>query len=360
MTIKSATNNRSPLPRPDDSGRDEAVTGSSLDLLPPLERLYVTPAPDQPESPGDRWAGSRRLQRIEGRAVGVFLMACALVTVLTTAGIVVVLGADTVRFFRASGMNPFAFLIGTDPDFEKIPIPASSGILALMWGTLVVALGSSLIALPIGLLSAIFMSEYAHPRVRGVLKPALELLAGVPTIVYGYLALLLVTPLLRAGFGALDLHVDSFNALSACIVVGIMIVPMVSSLSEDVLSAVPRGLREAAFGLGATRFEVATRIVLPAGLSGVLASFILAISRAIGETMAVVLAAGSVPNLTANPLVSIETMTAYIVETVGGETAPNSPERLSLYAVGMVLFLITLAMNVLSGWILRRFREVYQ
>jgi phosphate transport system permease protein len=198
-----------------------------------------------------------------------------------------------------------------------------------------------------------------------VLKPTLELLAGVPTIVYGFLALLLVTPALQGLASSpllapLGLEVSGYNALSACLVVGIMIIPMVSSLSEDVLSAVPRDLREAAYALGATRFEVSTRVVVPAGLSGVLASFILAISRAIGETMAVTLAAGSVPNLTFNPLVSVETMTAYMVQVIGGESAPNSPERLSLYAVGMVLFLFTLALNMLSGWVLRRFREEYQ
>jgi phosphate transport system permease protein len=223
-----------------------------------------------------------------------------------------------------------------------------------------VAAGSSLIALPIGLLSAIYLSEYAPSGVRAVLKPTLELLAGVPTIVYGYLALLLVTPTIKAVVESLGGHVDSFNALSACIVVGVMIIPMVSSLSEDVLSAVPRALREAAYGLGATKFEVSTKVVLPAGLSGVVASFILAISRAIGETMAVVLAAGRLPSITPNPLRSVETMTAYIVAVIGGEASTGSPKYLSLFAVGMVLFFITLGLNVVSGLVLRRYREVYQ
>jgi phosphate transport system permease protein len=192
------------------------------------------------------------------------------------------------------------------------------------------------------------------------LKPTLELLAGVPTIVYGYLALLMVTPALRALLTPWGVQVETFNALSACIVVGVMIVPMVSSLSEDVLSAVPRGLREAAYGLGATKFEVSTRIVLPAGLSGVAAAFILAISRAIGETMAVVLAAGSRPQITLNPLTSVETMTTYIVAVAGGEAAYGSAEYLSLFAVGMALFLMTLVLNILSRFVLRHFREVYQ
>jgi phosphate transport system permease protein len=216
------------------------------------------------------------------------------------------------------------------------------------------------IALPIGLLSAIYLSEYAPRRVRAVLKPVLELLAGIPSIVYGYLALLLITPMLEAVFEPLGISVEPFNVLSACIVVGIMIIPLVSSLSEDVLSAVPRSLREAGYGLGATKFEVSTRIVLPAGLSGVVASFILAVSRAIGETMAVVLAAGTSRQLRFNPLTSIETMTAYIVSVTGGEASYGSPEYLSLFAVGLALFLITLALNFLSGIVLRRFREVYQ
>ena len=176
---------------------------------------------------------------------------------------------------------------------------------------------------------------------------------------YGFLALQLVTPGLRLLLNPFGLDVEQFNALSACIVVGVMVIPMVSSLSEDVLSAVPQGLREAGYGLGATKFEVSTRIVLPAALSGVFASFILALSRAVGETMAVVLAAGRVPSITLNPLVSIETMTAYIVAVVGGEEAPGSPTSLSLFAVAMVLFIVTLSMNIVSRIVLARYREAY-
>lgn len=300
------------------------------------------------------WAEPSRLRRLEGNAATVFLVLCALVTVLTTAGIIAVLGGETIHFFQTAKIGPLSFLFGTDVD------PLHFGILPLIWGTFVVAAGSSLIALPIGLLSAIYLSEYAPRRLRSTLKPALELLAGVPTIVYGYFALLVVTPGLRLVLKPFSVHVDTFNALSACIVVGVMIIPMVSSLSEDVLSAVPRSLREAAYGLGATKFEVSTRVVLPAALSGVVASFILAISRAIGETMAVVLAAGRQPNLSLNPLKSVETMTAYIVAVVGGEAAPGTAKNLSLFAVGMVLFLITLLLNILSGLVLRRYREVYQ
>ena len=289
--------------------------------------------------------------------MAVFLFGCALVTVLTTVGIVLILGVETVHFFGVSGESPVGFLTGTK--LAPGNSPPRFGILPLIWGTLVIALGSSVIALPIGLLSAIYLSEYAPRSVRAVLKPTLELLAGIPTIVYGYLAILLVTPTLRAIFEPLGVAVETFNALSACIVVGIMIIPLVSSLSEDVLSAVPRGLREAGYGLGATKFEVSTRIVLPAGLSGVAASFILAISRAIGETMAVVLAAGSRPQISTNLLSSVETMTAYIVGVASGEAAADSPEALSLFGVGMALFLITLTLNIASGFVLRRYREVY-
>jgi phosphate transport system permease protein len=290
--------------------------------------------------------------------VAAFLFLCAAVTVLTTAGIIVVLGLETIHFFRISGVGVHEFLGGTElkPDAD----PPRFGILPLIWGTFVVAAGSSIIALPIGLLSAIYLSEYAPRAVRAVLKPALELLAGIPTIVYGYLALLFVTPAIRELLAPFGLNVETFNALSACIVVGVMIIPMVSSLSEDVLSAVPRGLREAGYGLGATKFEVSTRIVLPAALSGVVASFILALSRAIGETMAVVLAAGMRPQITLNPLTSIETMTTYIVAVTNGDASYGSAKYQSLFAVGLALFAITLALNILSGLVLRRYREVYQ
>lgn len=312
---------------------------------------------DLAASPPPLWTGPTRLRSGVEVAVMLGLLACAAVTVVTTVGIVLVLGVETVHFFAATGQSLGEFLLGTrlEPDAD----PPRFGILPLIWGTLMIALGSSAIALPVGLLSAIYLSEYAPGGVRAVLKPTLELLAGIPTIVYGYLALMLVTPALKAVFEPLGFQVDTFNALSACIVVGVMIIPMVSSLSEDVLSAVPQGLREAGYGLGATKFEVSTRIVLPAGLSGVVSSFILAISRAIGETMAVVLAAGLKPQLALNPLTSVETMTAYIAGVASGEAAAGSPEALSLFAVGMALFLITLSLNILSGFILRRYREAY-
>ena len=306
----------------------------------------------------DLWSGHRPFLAFYESIVTVGLVLCAVITILTTIGIVVVLSVETFEFFLKSKIGILDFLLGTELRPEASP--PKFGILPLIWGTFVIAAGSSMIALPIGLLSAIFLSEYAPRRLRGILKPMLELLAGIPTIVYGYLALLLVTPALKAIFEPIGVRVETFNVLSACIVVGVMIIPMVSSLSEDVLGAVPRGLREAAYGLGATKFEVSTRIVLPAALSGVVASFILAISRAVGETMAVVLAAGSRPQITLNPLTSAETMTAYIVAVTGGEASYGSPEYLSLFAVGLTLFAITMLLNVASGFVLRHFREVYQ
>lgn len=315
------------------------------------------PSPPLNDADTDEWAGPSRFRGLQETAVRVFLSFCAFVTILTTVGIVLVLGVETFQFFRVSGVNPLSFVSGTELDPDGAP--PRFGIFPLIWGTFIIAAGSSAIALPVGLLSAIYLSEYAPRRVRSILKPSLELLAGVPTIVYGYLALLLVTPALKS---ILEPHfkVESYNILSACIVVGIMIIPMVSSLSEDVLSAVPRSLREAAYGLGATKFEVSTRIVLPAGLSGVMAAFILAISRAVGETMAVVLAAGTSRVLTFNPLKSLQTMTAYIVGVTNGEASEGSAESLSLFAVGMALFLITLVLNILSNFILVRYRETYQ
>ena len=304
------------------------------------------------------WSGHSRFLAFWEAAVTVGLVICAVITVLTTAGIILVLGVQSFEFFSHAKVSLPEFLFGTElkPDAN----PPRFGIVPLMWGTFMVAAGASMIALPIGLLSAIYLSEYAPRPVRAVLKPTLELLAGIPTIVYGYLALLLVTPLLKRLLEPLGQRVETFNGLSACIVVGVMIIPLVSSLSEDVLSAVPRGLREAAYGLGATKFEVSTRIVLPAGLSGVFASFILAISRAVGETMAVVLAAGMRPQITLNPLTSIETMTTYIVQVIGGDASYGEPKYLSLFAVGLTLFVVTLTLNIISGLVLRHFREVYQ
>jgi phosphate transport system permease protein len=296
--------------------------------------------------------GHRLSRRWGERVIAWLLFACGLISVLTTVGIVVVLVTESAGFFKEVSIAEF--LTGTrwSPMYSE----QHFGILPLLNGTLLIAAGSMLIALPIGLTSAIYLSEYASPRLRGIVKPILEVLAGIPTVVYGYFALTFVTPLIRAVFPGTGI----FNAASGAIVVGIMIIPMVASLSEDALNAVPVSLREAAYGLGSTKFEVSTRVVVPAALSGIVASFILAISRAIGETMAVTLAAGATPRMTLNFLESIQTMTAYIVQVSLGETPHGTLEYRTIFAVGLVLFVITLAMNLLSQRITRRFREVYE
>lgn len=297
------------------------------------------------------------LKRRAGRRVGEGLIAgllftCGLVSVLTTVGIVVVLVTESAGFFRQVPLVDF--LTGTQ--WSPLYTDQQFGILPLLNGTLMIAVGAMVLALPIGLTSAIYLSEYASKRVRGIVKPLLEILAGIPTVVYGYFALVFITPVLRTVFPGAGVY----NAASGAIVVGIMIIPMVASLSEDALSAVPRSLREAAYGLGATKFEVSTRVAVPSALSGIAASFILAVSRAIGETMAVTLAAGATPRMTLNFLESIQTMTAYIVQVSLGETPHGSLEYKTIFAVGLVLFLITLAMNLLSNRITTRFREAYE
>lgn len=297
------------------------------------------------------------LKRRVGRRVGEgfiagLLFTCGLISVLTTIGIVVVLLTESFGFFRQVPLVDF--LTGTQ--WSPLYTDQQFGILPLLNGTLMIAVGAMVIALPIGLTSAIYLSEYADKRVRGIVKPLLEVLAGIPTVVYGYFALVFITPVLRTVFPGAGVY----NAASGAIVVGIMIIPMVASLSEDALSAVPRSLREAAYGLGATKFEVSTRVAVPAALSGIAASFILAVSRAIGETMAVTLAAGATPRMTLNFLESIQTMTAYMVQVSLGETPHGSLEYETIFAVGLVLFLITLAMNLLSNRITTRFREAYE
>ncbi len=305
-----------------------------------------------PRDVGGPTLGLSRGRRWGERVIRSLLLACGLVSVATTAGIVIVLVWESIGFFRE--VSPWEFLTGTK--WTPLFVPRNFGVLPLVAGSVMVAVGASLIALPVGLASAIYLAEYAPARARKILKPVLEILAGIPTVVYGYFALTFITPIIRTIFP----DTGVFNAASAAIVVGIMIVPMVASLSEDAIYAVPRALREASYGLGATKFETVTRVVVPAALSGIIASFILAISRAIGETMAVTLAAGATPKLTANPLESIQTMTAYIVQVSLGDTPVGSIEYKTIFAVGLLLFCITLAMNILSRVILRRFREVYE
>jgi phosphate transport system permease protein len=299
----------------------------------------------------DRAARQRSRHRRE-RLVGAVLIGFSMVSILTTVGIVVVLITEAAGFF--ADISPIAFLTGSKwtPLYE----PKHFGVLPLLSGSLLIAAGAAAVALPLGLLSAIYLSEYAHYRARSIIKPVLEILAGIPTVVYGYFALTFVTPVLRGIWPETEI----FNALSASIVMGIMILPMVSSLSEDALTAVPGTLREGAYALGATKFEVATRTVVPAALSGIIASFILAISRAIGETMIVTIAAGATPKLTLNPLESVQTMTAYIAQVSMGETPHGTLEYRTIFAVGLTLFAVTLLMNIISNMVLRRYREVYE
>ena len=286
--------------------------------------------------------GRRFVEEVIERA----LWACAAVSVLITVGIVGVLAWDAAAFFR--DVSPVAFLTGRTwtPLFRT----QSFGVLPIVAGTVLVTAIAMVVAVPAGLVSALYLSEYAPPRVRRAAKPALEVLAGVPTVVYGYFALLFVTPWLRTWIPGLA----GFNALGPGLVMGLMILPLVCSLCDDAFSAVPQGLREGAFALGATRLQAATGVVLPAAMSGVSAAVILAISRAIGETMIVAIAAGQQPRLTANPLVPIETMTAYIVQVSLGDVPAGTREYRTIFAVGMLLFVATLALNLCSDWLRRR------
>ena len=286
------------------------------------------------------------------RAVSGLLFLCSAVSVLTTLGIVVVLIKESIGFFAEVPI--FEYLTGTE--WTPLFRPQHFGVLPLLTGSLLVAAGAAIIAIPVGLASAIYLSEYAADRVRRIIKPVLEILAGIPSVVYGYFALTFVTPMLRHVWP----ETNVFNAASASIVMAVMIIPLVASLSEDAMRAVPRSLREGAYALGATKFEVASRVVVPSALSGVIASFILAISRAIGETMAVTIAAGSTPKLTLDPRESIQTMTAYIAQVSLGETPFGTIEYRTIFAVGLTLFAITLLMNIVSTRILQRYREVYE
>jgi len=293
-----------------------------------------------------------RRRRIGEDVVKGVLAVCALISVATTVGIVIALFVPAFEFFQE--VSIVDFLTGTEwaPLFE----PAHFGVLQLVSGTLLVTAVAALVALPLGLGSAIYLSEYAGDRTRGFLKPALELLAGIPTIVFGYFALTFMTPLLRD----IGIHVDVFNTLSAGLVMGVYLIPTVASLSEDAMGAVPRELRDGAYALGSTKVQVATRIVVPAAVSGIIASFVLGISRAIGETMIVLIAMGQQPNLTLDPREAAEAMTAFIAATGAGDVPTGSLEYKTIFAVGALLFLITLVMNVVSIRLVRRYREVYE
>ncbi len=275
-------------------------------------------------------------------------------SIFTTLGIVYELGKEAWLFFRLPEVNLWKFLTGT----QWQPHINEFGILPLATATLVTTGIAMLIAIPLGLAAAIYLSEYASKKTRNTLKPILEVLAGIPTIVYGYFALTFVTPLLRTIFG--NDVVEIYNTGSAGLVMGILILPLIASISEDALNAVPRALREAAYGLGATKLEVAVKIVLPAALSGIAAAIILGISRAIGETMIVAVAAGAGPNFTLNPFQGAETMTGHIVRISGGDLSYDSIDYNSIFAIGLMLFFLTLTLNIISQRFVRRFREVYE
>ncbi len=290
-------------------------------------------------------------RRRQERLIQWTLFSCAAVSIFTTLGIVAVLLWETVSFFREVSIWKFL----TDTQWTPLFADKHFGILPLVAGTFLTSIIAVGVAMPVGLLSAVYLSEYAQEKVRRLVKPFLEILAGVPTVVYGYFALLFVTPLLKGRIPDLA----GFNALAPGIVMGIMIIPMVASLSEDAMYAVPQSLREAAYALGSSKLQVSFGVVVPAALSGIAASVLLAISRAVGETMIVAIAAGQQPRLTLNPLVPVETMTAYIVQISMGDTPTGTLEYKTIFAVGMALFTATLGLNLLSYRLRERFQERY-
>ncbi|MGC1207865.1 MAG: phosphate ABC transporter permease subunit PstC [Ornithinimicrobium sp.] len=295
------------------------------------------------------------------RAIVVWLFLCAAFSVLVTVGIIFALAGPTIEFFRQVSPGQFFSIDEWAPTFE----PPEFGVARIVSGTLNVTFYALLIALPCGLGAAIYLSEYASHRVKRVLKPILEVLEGVPTVAYGFFALTFVTPLIRAYWptflpGALGDPPGIFSAASAGLVMGIMIIPTVASVSQDAMSAVPQGLREAAYGIGSTRMQVATKVVVPAALSGIVASFILGISRAIGETMIVLIAAGATPNLSFLPNESVQTMTAFIGQASTGDIAVGTITYYTVFAVGSLLFVSTLILNMISIALVRRFREAYE
>ncbi|QKG83961.1 phosphate ABC transporter permease subunit PstC [Kroppenstedtia pulmonis] len=312
--------------------------------------MVANPDPKSTNSPFHR---KRTWQTVLEKIIPKGLLLCAWISILTTLGILLTLLWETAAFFEEVSLLKFL----TDTEWTALFSSEQQkfGIMPLVAGTLLVTVIAAVVAIPVGLASGIFLSEYAPNRLRQVLKPVLEVLAGIPTIVYGFFALTFVTPLLRMFLPDLGI----FNALSASIVVGVMIIPMIASLSEDAMSSVPRSMRDAAYALGATRLEVVTQVVVPAALSGIVASFVLGLSRAVGETMIVTIAAGATPKLTMDPTDTIQTMTAYIVQAASGDISHGSLAYQSIYAVGITLFLFTFMMNLLAQFVSRRFKEEY-
>jgi len=294
----------------------------------------------------------RRKARLGENTIEVLLFISASASILTTIGIVYELFKESLLFFSEVPLREFLFGIKWQPQIEAY------GVLPLVTATLMTTFIGMLIALPLGLFVAIYLSEYASPKARNIIKPVLEVLAGIPTVVYGFFALTFITPFLRSLLGK-DV-VEIYNTASAGIAMGILILPTIATMTEDALNAVPDALRQAAYGLGATRLETALRIVVPAAISGIAAAFIVGISRAIGETMIVALAAGAGPNLTLNPFKPAETMTGYIVRISGGDLSYDSIDYNSIFAIGLLLFFITLILNIISQRVVRHFREEYE
>lgn len=294
---------------------------------------------------------NKRKKGISDKVVPVVLGTIAFISILTTIGIVFTLLSETFTFFSRVSLSQFLLTSEWNP-FSSTP---KYGIWSLVLGTLKITLIATIVAVPLGLGAAIYLSEYASNRMRAIIKPALEILSGIPTIVFGFFALTFVTPFIREIFP----FIGSFNSISPGIIVGIMIIPLISSMSEDAMSSVPHKMREGALGLGATKFEVLAKVILPAATSGIMASIVLAISRAIGETMIVSLAAGSTPSASLDLTSSIQTMTGYIVQVATGDATFGSNVYYSIYAVGFTLFMFTLIMNLISHWITKRFREEY-
>ncbi len=296
------------------------------------------------------------------RFVVIVLVLCSAVAIFTTIGIVLSMLSEAIRFF--SFVHPFDFFFGTEwnPRFASVGAGSSGGygLLPLLWGTVLITIIAMLVAVPIGLMTAIYMAEYASPAVRSVAKPMLEVLAGIPTIVYGFFALTVVGPFLSAAGAMVGIEIRATSALTAGLVMGIMIIPFVSSLSDDIITQVPRAMRDGSFGLGATHSETIRRVILPAALPGVVGAFLLAVSRAVGETMIVVLAAGNAPVLQANPLQAISTVTVTIVNQLTGDIDFTSPQSLVAFALGLTLFTITLGLNVVALYIVRKYREQYE
>ena len=296
----------------------------------------------------------RRLQRqVREAPILFFLFACASLSIVTTIGIVVVLLSEAVPFFRS--VSIFHFLSGTE--WTPLFLVKSFGVLPLLNATILIAGIALSIAFPVGLMTATYLSEYAPNRVRSVIKPTLEILAGIPTVVYGFFAISFISPVIIKPIFNSE---TDFNALTAAMAMGVMLIPMVVSLSDDAMRSVPSNLREGAYALGASRFQVAVRVVIPAALSGIVASGLLALARAVGETMIVTIAAGGISNLSYNPLEAMQTMTAYIMKVATGDTARGTVEYESIFAVGLLLFVFTLTINLVAQGLLAKFREVYE